>query len=111
MKSDRTHASSMLRESIALLRKAGVRHDIADALEGLGDVAIAEERMESAVRLFGAADAIREASGCVPAPREREARDRTLAGLRAKLDAAAFRSAWVAGRATRLETILDAEVT
>ena len=56
-----------------------------------------------AVRLFGAAEAVRESVG-IPLPLiQRTAYERDLAAVRAQLDQVTWEAAWAAGRALSLE--------
>jgi DNA-binding CsgD family transcriptional regulator len=54
---------------------------------------------ERAARLFGAAEALGEATGLAPALPERATYERAIACLRETLEAPVFRAAWDAGRA------------
>jgi hypothetical protein len=56
-----------------------------------------------AVRLLGAAEALREAGGRELEPADRVKHDRYVARAKADLGAAAFAAAWAAGRALPLE--------
>src|SRR5262249_62024904 len=66
---DPTRARALLRESLATRRELGDREGIAGCLEGLAAVA-AGERPEHALRLAGAAAALRAAIGQPQAPGE-----------------------------------------
>jgi hypothetical protein len=66
-------------------------------------VAGAEGDAERAARLFGAAEALREALGAPLPPVERAHYDRSIATVRAALGEKAFAAAWTAGRAMPLE--------
>ena len=70
-------------------------------------------RTERAVRLLGAAAALREAVGSPLTPVERDAHEREVAGLRATLGDARFDEAWSAGQALSLQQAADeaAEIT
>jgi predicted ATPase/class 3 adenylate cyclase len=100
---DLTQAMTFYAESLALRRELGDRPETARTLEGVAGVAMAHERPERAARLFGAADALREAVG-VPAPPSRRARnERALRTVRAALADGAFAAAWAEGRVMTLE--------
>jgi hypothetical protein len=80
-------------------------------LEGLARVAAAREQKERAARLFGAAEALREAAGApFPSgaragtqPAERAAVEQHVATVRTALGSEAFAAAWAAGRAMTLD--------
>jgi non-specific serine/threonine protein kinase len=85
---ERLHHSSD--EAFPLRRVAG-------CLRGLGSVAAARGHVETAVRLFGAADAVRAGVG-LPAGQHRIAHQRTIATLRQTLGRQAFERAWQIGK-------------
>jgi hypothetical protein len=61
-------------------------------------VALARGDGVRAARLFGAAEALREASDARMTSAEREEYDAQIARLRSEIDEAALGSAWAAGR-------------
>jgi hypothetical protein len=84
---------------------------IADALEGYGALAAAQGAPRRALRLAGAAAALRERErGTRPlSPREQITRDRRLAPARQALSAEEQAAAWAEGQAMTLEqAIADA---
>ena len=70
---------------------------IAGCLRGLGSVAAARGHADTAVMLFGAADAVRAGVG-LPSGQHRIAHQRTIGTLRQALGHQAFELAWQAGR-------------
>jgi len=62
---------------------------------------------DRAVRLFGAAEALREAIGLLSAPQERADYDARLAATRSRLGVVAFEAAWAEGRAMTLEQAIE----
>src|SRR5437016_4492331 len=62
---------------------------------------------ERAARLFGTAQALREAIGAPLPPVERAEHECHLAAARAALGEAAFTLAWMAGRAMSLDQAID----
>jgi hypothetical protein len=80
-------------------------------LEGFAHVAGAEGDAERAARLFGAAEALREALGAPLPPVERAHYDRSVAATRAALGEEAFAAAWAEGRALSLEQAIAAPAT
>jgi len=102
-------AASRYAESLRLSRETGLTTLTASGLEGLAGVWGARGDGARAARLFGAAEALREASGSPLDAAERVGHDRDVAVARATLDAAAFTAAWAAGCARPLEeTIAEA---
>jgi len=73
------------------------------ALEGLAGAAVSQGLAEHGARLFGTAEALREAVGWQLPPVSRAAYERDVAAARAQLDEATFAAAWEAGRAQSLE--------
>jgi hypothetical protein len=102
---ERDYAASRdyLAECLTLCLALGEKRVTAYVLEGFGALARAQEQPESAVRLYGASNVLRESIGIHLPPNEREEVERDLAALRATLGEAAFDSAWSAGRALTWE--------
>ena len=107
-------AKILFEVTLGLWRELGNKAGIIRCLAGLAGVAGTEGHPERAVRLFGAADALFQASGPVLNAAHRaigfllEAADRAefernLASARAQLDEAAFAAAWEKGRAMAIE--------
>jgi predicted ATPase/class 3 adenylate cyclase len=96
-------ATVFYKESLGIYRRTGEQRGIASGLEGLAGVAADDDQAERAARLFGAADALREAIGAPLAPGERADYDRHLAAARAALGEGAFAAAWAEGRALPME--------
>jgi tetratricopeptide (TPR) repeat protein len=96
-------AGARYQESLALLWELQHKRRIAECLEGLAKLASAQGQPTQAARLSGTAEALRAALGAPLAPPERALYDRTVAGVRAALDEAAFTTVWAAGRAMMLE--------
>jgi hypothetical protein len=70
---DHQRAKVLHEESLALCRELGDRYIAPESLEGLACIAVTDGEVECAARLFGAAEALREAVGYQQAPRERSA--------------------------------------
>jgi len=81
----------------------GDRRRTAACLEGLAVTASTRGESERAARLFGAADALREAAGVTLPPPHRAIHEPRVAAVRAALRPEVFESAWTAGRAMSLE--------
>jgi len=95
-----------LERAIPLLQDALVRsHGLGDkkcaprCIEALARVAVSQGRAERAARLFGAAQALRDAIGTVLFPAERADHERELAAVRAGTTDARFSRAWSEGQA------------
>jgi predicted ATPase/DNA-binding CsgD family transcriptional regulator len=93
---DRNEARALLREALITYRDAGDREGVADSLEGCARLSATVGLMAKAVRLAGAAAALRAAVG-TPARGERSNLDRHLARERAMLGPRAADAAWAQG--------------
>jgi tetratricopeptide (TPR) repeat protein len=91
-------ARTYYQESLMLSRQLGLKLETSQALDGLSAVAYATGNADTAVRLAGAADELRQLIGAVVPPVERAARERDLAALCAVLGDDTFAPAWVAAR-------------
>jgi predicted ATPase/DNA-binding CsgD family transcriptional regulator/DNA-binding XRE family transcriptional regulator/Tfp pilus assembly protein PilF len=100
---DYAQADALLTENLALARDHGDREGVRRGLEGFAHLAAAQGRPASAVRLVGAAAALREAIGAPLSPSERATRERWLASARDVLGEQASALAWAEGRAISLE--------
>jgi hypothetical protein len=89
--------------SLAYYRELGDKAGTAAALAGLAGVVGADGQSERAARLFGAARALRDASGAAIIPPDLYDYERNVAAVRAQLDEASFAAAWQAGRAWTLD--------
>nr|MDQ2831208.1 tetratricopeptide repeat protein [Chloroflexota bacterium] len=101
-------------EGLAMFHAIGDRLGVAESLEGLAAVAgrmgaarHKQGRTERAVRLLGAAAALREEVGSPLTPVERRAYEREVAGLRAALGDARFDAAWASGQALSLQQAIN----
>ncbi|MFL5801446.1 MAG: ATP-binding protein, partial [Roseiflexaceae bacterium] len=100
---DNARAIACFSESLTRYWKMGHKEGTSLCLNGLAGVAGEMGQPVRAARLFGAAEALRETIGLSQQSDERATYDRTVAALRAQLDAAAFAAAWAAGRALTVE--------
>ena len=98
MRGDHEQAVALHRESLALSRQLGDKLVGAEALEGLACSASARGEADRVSRLFGAAEALREAVGYQQEPRERALREPYLAAARPRLTEARWDAAWAEGR-------------
>jgi predicted ATPase len=92
-------ARSLYQESLEMRRELGDRRGIADCLEGLATLARAVGHFSQSVRLFGAAQTLREAIGSTAPPRERREQQQQLAALREAMEESSYLAEWNAGRA------------
>jgi len=95
---DFQRARSLYQESLAIYRELGGRQGIADVLKGFAVLEIAWGQPECAIRLYGAAAALREAIGTPLPPSEQPEYDQYLTILHNAFDETAFTSLWEAGR-------------
>jgi non-specific serine/threonine protein kinase len=75
---DLKEARELLRESLCILRDLGDREGMAESLESLAALAVAESQPERALRLAGAAHALREVIGSPLMPSDRDNLDKQL---------------------------------
>jgi hypothetical protein len=100
---DLAGAAAQYGESLERWRQLREPLHLGGCLWGLARVALATGQAELGARLLGAASALDEALGVVPAPNDRVKREHAGDGARAVLGEAAFKTAWVGGRALSLE--------
>jgi len=98
MRGDQQQAEVLHRESLALSRQLGDKLVAAEALEGLACSASARGETKRVARLFGAAEALREAVGYRQEPREHAMREPYLVAARPRLSEARWDAAWAEGR-------------
>jgi predicted ATPase/DNA-binding CsgD family transcriptional regulator/tetratricopeptide (TPR) repeat protein len=96
---DLATAHACLLDALVIARDAlGGRARLAMPIEGLAQVAAAAGRAAQAIRLAGAAAALRDTHAAPPTPTERGQLDRWLSRARASIGARAAEAAWEAGR-------------
>jgi hypothetical protein len=95
---DQQQAEVLHQESLALSRQLGDKLVAAEALDGLACSASAGGDAERVTRLFGAAEALREAVGYRQEPREHALREPYLAAVRPRLTEAGWDAVWAEGR-------------
>jgi len=108
---DLAEARGLFVESLLLSRDLGARRGIALALEGLAVVAVTEGRGERAVRLAGAADAVRTATGTQSPPKWQADLARRLGSARHALGRDGWAVAWLSGQALTLERAIALALT
>jgi len=100
-------AAGRLGEALLLYREIGDERAVAECLHGLGGVAAALERPRDAMRLWGAADALREQSGAGLTPEEKDIDRRFGHPVAADGEAAALEDARHEGRSLSAEALDD----
>ena len=90
-------------DSLATYWALGHRDLVVSVLGMLGEAEGQLGRLERAATLWGAAEALAEATGMATLPAGRADYERNVAEARARADAAAFDRAWAAGRLMSLE--------
>jgi len=101
---DELEAKRLLIESLAGYRDFwSNKREVASCLEELAGLAAMNRQAVHAVRLFGAAQALRERANTPLPPVYQPGYERDVAAARTQLDAATFAAAWDAGRAVTQE--------
>jgi predicted ATPase/Tfp pilus assembly protein PilF len=100
---DYASARSLYRESLAILRDLGDKWRVLYLLEAFAALRVVEDEPEQAARLFGAAEALREAIGAPMPPPECPKYERNVEAARAKLEEERFTAAWAGGRTMTLD--------
>lgn len=104
---DNAAGYEFLKESLAIRRELGVKGGIALSLEGFAGFAAAQGHAERAVRLLGAASALRDIIRTPMRRIDSAQYDRTVTSARAAVGEDAFAAAWAVGRAMTLEQAID----
>jgi non-specific serine/threonine protein kinase len=100
-------ARSLLRESLMTLRELGDRLNIAKLLESLASLATVQAQPQDALRLAGAAAALRESIGAPLSPADRIELERHLETARRASGEEASAQALADGRAMTLEQAIE----
>lgn len=108
---DYERAASALAESLVIYDENSNTAGRATCVQKLGVLAEARGEAETAVRLFAAAEALRETIGASASPAERAASEPALMRARAALGETAFSAFWESGRALSLEDAVDYGLT
>jgi tetratricopeptide (TPR) repeat protein len=91
------------RDTILRWQDLGHRAAVANQLECFAFIARAHDQVQRAIRLLGAADALRAALNAPMTDDERIEYDREIAALRSQSEAATFAVEWAAGGAMTLD--------
>jgi tetratricopeptide (TPR) repeat protein len=100
---DAITARSLYTESLVILSAIGNKRGLAYSLEAFAHLAATKLQRERAVRLWGAAERLREEIGSPLPPNERDGFDREADQSRTALSEQAFAAAWAEGRAMTME--------
>ncbi|HLF25880.1 MAG TPA: tetratricopeptide repeat protein [Anaerolineae bacterium] len=100
-------ARSLQTQALSIFRQLGDKRGIAYALEGLGWAAGSEGDVEGAGRLWGAAQALREAIDSPVPPADLAGHLEAVARIRAQADSVKFAAAWQAGCQMSLEQAIE----
>jgi len=103
---DYERARTYFHESVASYRAVGHRKGVIDCLEELADMLSAQRHIYPAVRLLGAAAALREQYNADREPNDQDMYDVLIASTRMTLGDDAFEAAWGAGRMLSLDEAL-----
>lgn len=100
-------ALALYRETLPEWQQIGHRGAVAHQLECIAFIARAREQGERAVKLLGAAEALREASNSPRTPQEDITHRQEVAVLRAGMSAEIFASLWAEGRSMSMEQAIE----
>jgi len=107
LQGDHERAGASFEDSLTLCLELGDRLTASASLEGLACISGTEGEAEQAARLFGAAEALREATGSERTPEENALREPYLATTRSRLDEATWEAAWAEGRDMSIERAVE----
>jgi tetratricopeptide (TPR) repeat protein len=103
VRGDHQRAEALHEESLVLCRELGDKLIGSESIEGLACSAAAQGEAERAAKLFGAAQALREAVGYQQVPRERSLREPYLTAAYFRVGEADWARAWEEGRSMAFE--------
>jgi predicted ATPase/class 3 adenylate cyclase len=106
-----SNAKNTYKETIKVFQDLGNRPAVAHQLECFAMIAVVEEQQQRAAKLFGAADAIREATGHEPTDEEEAAETQFMSRLHAMLSEAEFTALWAEGRSMTMEQAIQLAVS
>jgi predicted ATPase/class 3 adenylate cyclase len=98
-----TEAKKTYQETIKVLQDYGNRPAVAHQLECFAMIAIVDEEPSRAAKLFGAADALREATGHKRTDEEEMEHQQFISRLRSMFPEAEFNIAWAEGKSLTME--------
>jgi hypothetical protein len=100
-------AIPMYRETIMEWQRLGHRAAIAHQLECFAFIAKAQEQVERALRMLGAAEALREKINIAMTPPERAEYEREVADLKSNVGKEEFEALWSEGRSMTIEQAIQ----
>jgi hypothetical protein len=100
---DYKQAVALQAEALNIWRRLGYLGGIAHCLENFAMFTQAQNELERAMRLYGAAHALRVRIGAPGRPNDRLTLEREIAQARAQLGADVFDAAWAEGETMSLE--------
>jgi DNA-binding CsgD family transcriptional regulator len=103
LKGDHERATSSFEEALAISQEAGRKPSVINALEGMAGLAGALQENTRAARLWGAAQAAREATGIALPPGDRALHEAHLVAVRLGLGQKVWEEALAEGRAMSLD--------
>jgi predicted ATPase/class 3 adenylate cyclase len=95
------------RRTIRLWQERGHRAAVAHQLECFGLIAMAQEQPARAVKLFSAAEALREVSNSVRTPDEQKEFEDAKSKLQSEMDDNEFNKVWKDGRSMSMEQAIE----
>src|SRR5262249_18952120 len=101
---DYTAARTAHEESLAIRQEIGEKYGAALSLQALAELAAVQQETERAVRLWGAAERLREEIGARLSLGDQEEHDAAITRARQELGREAFAAAWEEGQQ---ETLLS----
>jgi hypothetical protein len=107
VREDHERAKALHEENLVLCKEIGDKDIGSESLEGLACYAASGAEVQRAARLFGVAQALREAVGYQQSPKERSLREPYLAVARSRLGEAAWETAFAEGQAMSFEEAVE----
>ena len=107
LRGDQEQAKAWYEENLRLSQKLGNKLIATESLEGLACAVGTKGEAQRAAKLFGAAQALREAVGYPQPPGERAVQEPYLLAARSRLDEATWEAALAEGRAMDLEEAVE----
>ena len=104
---DTNRAKEIYRETLQNWQDLGNRAAVAHELECFGLLAVTDEEPQRAIKLFGAAEALRERIQASMTDYERLEYDRAIAQLHSMLAEAEFAALWSQGRSMSMEQAIE----
>ena len=104
---DLAGAAEIYRATILEWQDLGHRAAVANQLESFALIAIAEEKLDRAARLLGAAEALRDTLSSSMTPEEGNLYEANVARLRAAMEPGALEQAWRIGRGMDMDSAVN----